>query len=119
MSETYIPKLTEEQADAVEKAKELQEERRVLNVSTDPDNWWINGSYKALNALTTKDLSIALYVGYETEKSIEDKVIELYRDAKDMSEYGLTWGVRKEQFERARGIKDTVSLLRPDLLDRL
>ncbi|MFS0776221.1 hypothetical protein ABC255_09460 [Neobacillus sp. 3P2-tot-E-2] len=94
--------LTKEQAEALESALDLQGCSKADVVEWHAKNLW-DGKREALNGMSLDILIRALYVGYELEKSLEEKVRELF-ETYNGAAFSYNAGIRK-------GIIQTLELL--------
>jgi hypothetical protein len=84
--------LTNEQAEALESALDLQGSNLANVVEWHATNLW-DGKRKALNGLQLDTLIRALYVGYEVEPSRDEKLRALYMEHKVPNGPGYHLGV--------------------------
>ncbi|MBT2727875.1 hypothetical protein J7E63_13090 [Bacillus sp. ISL-75] len=69
--------LTKEQAEALENALEHCEEKAGVIENHVRDLW--SGKRELLNRLSLETITVALYIGYEIDKSPEEKIFNLYQ----------------------------------------
>ena len=101
--------LTKRQAVALEKALENNFTKEIVlkthvSVHLKDDGKWKGDNYQYLNQLSIEQMAIALYVGYELEKTKEEIILETY-------EYCNGFNDEKLRNFYKRGIYDLLNIL--------
>lgn len=71
------PTLTKPQAESLKRALDLYEEERIIKYHIVQSASWRN-HFSAFNTLSLRDLALALYVGYDVEKTPEERILADY-----------------------------------------
>lgn len=104
-------KVSREVADAIEKLN--SNFNQIMKIHSSFEKWG-DGAKQVLNSLTTKELAIALIVGYEVEMTPHEVIAKKYRGAKHGREIALEAGENDTAlFNRGvmAGIKHTLRTL--------
>lgn len=87
--------LTKKQAEALEEAKkEFENDRIIKNHITGNGSEWLR-QCSSLNGMTIDELIKAVYIGYETETTAEEKILNEYlrRDTGDKTDMAYQNGM--------------------------